>query len=209
MRGFDENERERIRRELIATGRDLFAQYGLQKTTIADLTDPVGIASGTFYQFFDSKEALYFEVMQAEGHELAEKLVENSLAAEDDPGRAIRAFLHLLVESIEENVLIQRLLVDDELWRVMQVVGDLSEEELEARRAESLAYLQPYIEEWQAAGDLRGGDPMVIAGTMGMVKFLPLYREQIGEPYYADIRDTLIETIGDGLTHPTGENERV
>ncbi|WP_458185283.1 TetR/AcrR family transcriptional regulator [Haladaptatus sp. NG-WS-4] len=209
MRGFDENERKRIREGLIATGREKFTRYGLQKTTIADLTDPVGIASGTFYQFFDSKAALYFEVMQVEGHELAEELVANSLAAEDDPGQAIRTFLHLLVEAIEENALIQQLVVGDELERVMQAMGDLSDEELEARRSASMAYLRPYIEEWQAAGDLREGDPAVIAGTMGMVKFLPIYREQIGEEYYAAIRDTLIETVADGLTRPAGENERV
>ncbi len=66
MRGFDD-ERERIRDSLRETGRDPFARYGLDKTTIADLTDPADIANGTFYRFYDSKEGLCFEVLCEEG----------------------------------------------------------------------------------------------------------------------------------------------
>jgi TetR/AcrR family transcriptional regulator len=202
MRGFDEEERERIQEELMVAGRELFAQYGPRKTTIADLTDAVGIANGTFYRFFDSKEELYFEVVQREGHELADELVANSLAAEDDPERAIRRFLRLLVETMEENKLFQQLLDGDELARMMRTMDDLSDEELEARRAASFAYVLPYVERWQAEGTIRDGDPYAIVGTMGVVKFLPLYREQFGE-YYPAVCDTLIETIAAGLTRPT------
>ncbi|WP_227355559.1 TetR/AcrR family transcriptional regulator [Haladaptatus salinisoli] len=201
MRGFDEEERERIREELMAAGRDLFARYGPRKTTIADLTDAVGIANGTFYRFFDSKEELYFEVVQREGHELADELVANSLAAEDDPERAIRRFLRLLVETMEENELFQQLLEGDELARMMRTMDGLSDEELEARRAASFAYVLPYVERWQEAGKIRDGDPYAIVGAMGVVKFLPLYREQFGE-YYPAVRDTLIETVAAGLTRP-------
>ncbi|WP_266075220.1 TetR/AcrR family transcriptional regulator [Haladaptatus caseinilyticus] len=200
MRGFDEEERERIRHELIEAGRDLFAQYGLRKTTIADLTDAVGIANGTFYQFFDSKESLYFEVIQAEGHEVADELVANSLGAEADPERAIRKFLGGLVETMEENQLFRQLLAGDELEGMMRAMDDVPEGEMEIRRADSLAYVVPYIEKWQAEGDVRDGDPVAIAGTMGAVKFIPPYREQFGEEYYPAVRDMLIETIAAGLT---------
>ncbi|WP_049971630.1 TetR/AcrR family transcriptional regulator [Haladaptatus cibarius] len=199
MRGFDENQRERIRSELIEAGRDLFAQYGLQKTTIADLTDAVGIANGTFYQFFDSKELLYFEVVQREGHEIAEEIIANSLAAEDDPERAIRKFLRALVETMETNPLFERLMVGDEWDKMMRTVDEVSEEEMDARRAESFAHVLPYIEQWQEEEKLRDDDPVAIVGTMGSVKFLVPYREQIGEEYYPIIRDMLIETIAAGL----------
>ncbi len=200
MRGFDDRERERIRDELIATGRDLFAQYGLQKTTISDITDEVGIANGTFYQFFDSKEKLYFEVVQTEGHEVAEELIANSLAAEDDPERAIRLFLSELVETIEENRLFRQLLSGDEWERMMRTVNDIPQTEMEARRADSFAHVLPYVEQWQAEGKIRDGDPIAIVGTMGAVKFLPTFRSQLGEENYPAIRDMLIDTIAIGLT---------
>ncbi|GAA0247307.1 TetR/AcrR family transcriptional regulator [Haladaptatus pallidirubidus] len=200
MRGFDENQRERIRNELIEAGRDLFSRYGLQKTTIADLTDAVGIANGTFYQFFDSKEMLYFEVVQQEGHKVAEEIIANSLGAEDDPERAIRTFLTALVETMENNPLFQRLMVGDGWDKMMRTVDEVSKEEMDARRAESFAHVLPYIEQWQEEGKLRDGDPVAIVGAMGSVKFLVPYREQIGEEYYPIIRDMLIDTIAAGLT---------
>jgi len=79
MRGFSDEERARIRRGLLETGREQFARYGLKKTTIADLTDPVGIANSTFYRFFDSKEALYAEILQSLEEEIAESIVRDSL----------------------------------------------------------------------------------------------------------------------------------
>ena len=200
MRGFDDAERERIREQLLETGADLFARYGLKKTTIADLTDPVGIANGTFYQFFDSKERLYFDVVEREGHAAAEELVANSFEAEDDPELALRRFMTLLAEMMENNPLFMQLVAGDVLENVMRAIDDLSEEEMESLRMESYAYILPYIETWQEEGRIREGDPFAIGGILGTVEYLTIYREQIGEEYYPIMRDMLIETIAAGLT---------
>jgi hypothetical protein len=82
----------------------------------------------------------------------------------------------------------------------MRVVSDLPADELEERRAASLAYVLPYVEAWQEAGELRDADPEIIAGVMGAVKLLPLYRDQIGRDYYEPVRDLLIESVAAGLT---------
>ncbi|GKZ14106.1 MULTISPECIES: TetR/AcrR family transcriptional regulator [Haladaptatus] len=209
MKGFDDAERERIRDQLMETGTDLFARYGVKKTTISDLTDPVGIANGTFYRFFDSKEALYFEILQREGHETADDLIANSFETEDDPERAIRRFMTLLADEMEENPLFERLVAGDEWETVLRTMDGISKEEYESMRAASFAHLLPYVEAWQAEGSVRDGDPAAIVGVMGSVKFLTAYREQLGEEYYPVMRDTFVETVAAGLTRPTGENERV
>ncbi|MGA9401088.1 TetR/AcrR family transcriptional regulator [Haladaptatus sp.] len=203
MKGFSDAERDRIREQLLETGGELFAQYGLQKTTIADLTDPVGIANGTFYQFFDSKERLYLDVAELEGQVVADEIVANSFEVEDDPESAIRRFMTLLVEEMEENPLFMQLVAGDELDRVIRAIDEFSEEEMESLRGESFAHMLPYIETWQSEGRLREGDPFVIGGMFGMVEYLTMYREQIGEEYYPAMRDMLIETIAAGLTCTT------
>ncbi|ODR82102.1 transcription regulation protein [Haladaptatus sp. W1] len=191
------------------TGTELFARYGVKKTTISDLTDPVGIANGTFYRFFDSKEALYFEILQREGHETADDIIANSFETEDDPERAIRRFMTLLADEMEENPLFERLVAGDEWETVLRTMDGISKEEYESMRAASFAHLLPYVEAWQAEGSVRDGDPTAIVGVMGSVKFLTAYREQLGEEYYPVMRDTFVETVAAGLTRPTGENERV
>ena len=200
MKGFSDSERDRIREDLIDTGTELFARYGLKKTTIADLTDPVGIANGTFYQFFDSKERLYFDVVEREGQAAAEELVANSFEVEDDPELALRRFMTLLAEMMEENPLFMQLVAGDVLEKVIRAIDDLSEEEIESLRAGSYAHILPYIEQWQEEGRIREGDPFAIGGILGTVEYLTIYREQIGEEYYPVMRDMLIETIAAGLT---------
>lgn len=51
MRKFTDEDRDRIRAELIGTAQELLMEYGPTKTTVKDITDPVGIAKPTFYQF--------------------------------------------------------------------------------------------------------------------------------------------------------------
>ena len=69
MHKFDEDEKKRIRQELIETGRDLIRLHGPKKTNIEDITQPVGIAKSTFYRFFDSKTDLYIKIIERESEE--------------------------------------------------------------------------------------------------------------------------------------------
>lgn len=55
-------DRNEIREGLIRTGRQLFSLQGLKNTRVEDLCLGSGMAKGTFYHFFPSKEALFLEV---------------------------------------------------------------------------------------------------------------------------------------------------
>lgn len=46
------------RQELLAAGLRLFVERGVAQTAVADITDAVGVAKGTFYLYFASKEQL-------------------------------------------------------------------------------------------------------------------------------------------------------
>ncbi|MCY8615781.1 TetR/AcrR family transcriptional regulator, partial [Bacillus haynesii] len=51
MPKFTEKEKEAIRSALVQSGRKLFAQLGLKKTSVGELTASAGIAQGSFYTF--------------------------------------------------------------------------------------------------------------------------------------------------------------
>lgn len=194
---FSDDERERIRQRLLDAGRELFAQYGLSKTTIRDLTNEVGIASGTFYQFFDSKTALYVAVLEAEGERLVPELVA-PLETHDDPETAIVAFLTTLMDEIETNPLVRQLLVDSEQMDRLREFQ--SEEERKQDREESLGYILPHVETWYEAGEVSGPDPRTIASAIRAVSLLTLHQEDIGEDLYDETRDLIIESVAAGLT---------
>lgn len=195
--GFTDAERERIREALVAEGRELFSRYGLSKTTLADLTEPVGIATSTFYQFFDSKEALYLEILDREGERLLPELLA-PFEEHDDPEAAIVGFLTALMDEIETNPLLRQLVVDpDELDRLRE---HHTEAELRQDREQSLAYFLPYVEAWFAAGTVEGPSPEVVANAIRSVSFLTLHQEDIGRERYRETRDLVIRAVAKGLT---------
>ena len=62
-RSFTEREKQNIRKNLQEACKQSWTQYGYKKTSVDDLCKQVGISKGAFYLFFESKEALFCEVL--------------------------------------------------------------------------------------------------------------------------------------------------
>ena len=60
---FSEEDRENIRIHLLQNGRSMLEKKSYNSISVADLALESGIAKGTFYNFFPSKEAFFYEVM--------------------------------------------------------------------------------------------------------------------------------------------------
>lgn len=69
-RGRREHLKQVTRRELLETGRRLFAERGLYESRIEDLTQHAGIAKGTLYGYFHNKEELIEAVVTSGFSEL-------------------------------------------------------------------------------------------------------------------------------------------
>lgn len=197
MGSFSDEKRERVARQLREAGRELFAQYGLQKTTISDLTDSAGIATGTFYQFYDSKEDLCVELLEEAGHRTYTRAVSESFEKYDDPETAIETFLRILLDMIENDPLIYRVLADDELNQLVRHRGD---SQMKEDRQTAITYLVPHIEKWYAADEIDGPSPETIARSIRAIRFLALHEAEIGFDHYHEVRDTVISAIARGLT---------
>ena len=60
---YSEEDRARIRTELIAVGLELMARQGIQHTTVEQIYKKVGISRTFFYSFFPTKEDLIVETL--------------------------------------------------------------------------------------------------------------------------------------------------
>jgi AcrR family transcriptional regulator len=61
---FSDPEIKAIREKLKIRARECMLRYGVQKTSVKDIVSAAGISTGAFYHFFDSKERLFFDVME-------------------------------------------------------------------------------------------------------------------------------------------------
>ena len=82
--------REQTRRKLLDAARALFARQGLENTRINEITDEADVGFGSFYNHFESKEAIVEAV-------LAEMVAEQGAAVDavttqlDDPAESVAA----------------------------------------------------------------------------------------------------------------------
>jgi TetR/AcrR family transcriptional repressor of nem operon len=81
------------RDRLIDSARHLFWERGYAGTSMADLLAHANVNSGSFYHFFESKEALLREVLTGYLHALRPVIVEPALASTPDPVERIFAVL--------------------------------------------------------------------------------------------------------------------
>jgi AcrR family transcriptional regulator len=81
---FTEEDKERIRTQLLAEGRQMMLERGITKTNIDELAENAGIAKGTFYHFFSSKQDFILEIIHAYQDE---KLTQLKRLAADKKGK--------------------------------------------------------------------------------------------------------------------------
>ncbi len=68
----DPDLQDRRRRELLLAAIDLFARKGFSSTEVQEIADAAGVAKGTVYRYFESKEALFLAAADLSMRELTE-----------------------------------------------------------------------------------------------------------------------------------------
>lgn len=61
---FSDEEKKFIREKLKEAAYECLREYGVKKTTVDQIVQITGIAKGSFYKFYDSKEILFFTVLE-------------------------------------------------------------------------------------------------------------------------------------------------
>jgi len=194
MSGFSDRDRERIRDGLVDAGRDQFARFGIDRTRIKDLTDAVGIAPSTFYQFFDSKERLYLEVLARERDRIAGE-IEAGLDDAETPRAELRFALEYLFAELEENEIYYRLVVENEIESLH--LG-LPEAALDEHYSDEFAVYEPHARRWTRQAAFRIDDPATVVRLFRMLAFTVVAGDRFGGDY-GPARAAMIDALVDGL----------
>lgn len=157
--------RERILRESLR----YFARNGFAGTKVADLARGIGIAQGTIYRYFDSKEDLFCAL--------------RTLVANDEDVRELKLLARL---PLTAKAKIRRLaasvldrLADDELFAASVVLNTqlMLEEGLRdglpaPYHSELYAHTARIVEQGQREGSVAAGDPLKLADFFWGVAYL-------------------------------------
>jgi AcrR family transcriptional regulator len=193
---FNEQEKQWIRQKLLEEGKRSFEAFGLRKTSVEDLTKASGIAQGSFYMFFGSKEELFYELLLAEEAVIREKLLQSVSADHAVTKENIRQFIMESFRLMSENALIRNMYFEGEL---AQLVRKLPKELLERNFSEDQDAMMHVVRRWQKAGILKDTRPDLIVSMFRALVLLSLHKKEIGEAVYSDTIALLVNVLAEGL----------
>jgi AcrR family transcriptional regulator len=92
---------ERTLRKILDAARAEFGERGFSESSIVGITQRAGVALGTFYTYFDSKEALFHALvrdMSGQVRDHVAPVLKGSTDTLDGEGRALESFLRVARE---------------------------------------------------------------------------------------------------------------
>lgn len=152
--------RER-RGEILRAARKVFEERGFLDTRVADIVAAAGVAQGTFYSYFDSKEAVFAEVAQQVVETMMEGL-HTEFVPDLDPVERIRRAMARFVEAFRPNAV---------MIGLIEQVGTFTPEMRRLRLALRQSFVDRSargIRRMQADGVADPGlDPVMLAEVLG------------------------------------------
>ena len=181
---FTDEQNEIIRRDLLREARHCAVTIGMRKTSVEQLTNAIGISKGSFYKFFESKELLFFAVLEdihTEAFAAAQKaLLEHAaLAPADRTAAAILATCRWLSET-KALVFIEN---DAEF-----LLRRLPEEVKAAHYHDDETHIRALLED--NGLQPKGGMALAAASVRGLILTVS-HQEQIGA-LYQQVLETLV-----------------
>ena len=111
---FTEEEMTKLRHELILAGIRLSRELGLQRMSVEKITSAVGIAKGSFYIFFDSKEDFILEIADYANRETEKMLLAALNGRRQMSAHEFISFFNMYIHS--DYDLMGGLTVNDFFW---------------------------------------------------------------------------------------------
>ena len=118
---FTTEEKEVIRKKLHKVAKECLQRYGVKKTTVDQMAAMVDISKGSFYNFYSSKEMLFFAVLEEYQIDVMNRLTEQlGMEAKIDTNRLVQllydfyqdfrySFMYTIFKNHEMELLVRKL----------------------------------------------------------------------------------------------------
>jgi AcrR family transcriptional regulator len=157
-----EEDKSRRRDEIMAAAKKVFARNGFHATTIADIAKEAGLAYGSIYWYFDSKDDLFHALMAVEEYALRTHVAAAVGARQDSYGEApFRAAVQATFEFFEADKATVKL-----LFRDAYALGDRFEKHLGGIYERFIDDIENVVVAAQNRGEVVVAPPRMVAYTL-------------------------------------------
>lgn len=183
--------------KILNSAKALFTEQGFKKTKISDIMSSAGMADGTFYNYYESKEALFMTLYNEENVKLKNNIIESI----DLSGHPTEVMQRLMVHNeagMKSNPILKE-------WYNPDVATKMERYFAEHEGMNQMQFLQGHfievIESWQKDGKMRNDISSEVIMTMftGLI-VLESHKNEVGSETFDEAFMCLSEFVMDGLT---------
>ncbi len=183
--------------DILKYGRELFGSKGFKDTNVAEIAKMAGMATGTFYNYYPSKDKLFMEIYLEENIKLKKDIME-SVDLEADPIHVMKEIMFLNLKGMTSNPILRE-------WYNREVFTRIEQSFREDNGLKSVDFLYDsfidIVRKWQIEGkvrkDIEAGMIMAIFSALVNVE---THKEEIGVEYFPQVLEYLGEFTMKGLT---------
>lgn len=181
----------KTRRAILDAARSEFAERGFHEASISGITRRAGVALGSFYTYFDSKDALFRALVRDMSDQVRDHVAPELKAAPDQLA-AEQAGLRAFIEFVRTH---------KEIYRIIDEAEFVDPESFRAHYQTTADRIAQRLAAAAARGEVRGGNAEIHAwAIMGMNVFLGLrFGVWADEPAPDAIAQVIATLLRDGL----------
>lgn len=173
---FSEEEKREIRSRILRVAEYRFSRYGYKKTSLDEIARDTGIAKGSLYNFFSSKDELLFELLRKE-EKKKWQLIE--LSSNEDPYQ----MMERIIDYIDNHQLSRSLYAHGDFSALQHRLPDTYRRENDqGDKAFAKALLQHCNISLQDETSCEA-QALELSAQLRILFFISLHREEIGEGY--------------------------
>lgn len=177
--------------------KEVFSKKGFKDASIAEITAQAGLAVGTFYRYYPSKEKLFMEMFLDENAALKRRCLE-SLDPSGSPKQVVTAMLALNAEGTMANPILRQ-------WYDKQVFTRIERLFREEMGLDTVDFLYDAFHElvkgWQQTKKMRQDiDSRMIMMMFAAIINLDVHKEELGLEWFPRLQLLMTDLLLDSLT---------
>ncbi|HEX2946713.1 MAG TPA: TetR/AcrR family transcriptional regulator [Clostridia bacterium] len=182
--------------EILRCGKELFSSRGFKASNIAEITKMAGMATGTFYNYYPSKEKLFMEIYMDENAKLKKRIID-SLDLDAEPMQVMMEMLAANYEGMSSNPILKE-------WYNKDVFNRIERNFREENGLGNVDFLYEsfidVVKKWQKDGKMRNDiDTGMIMAIFASITNVDLHKEEIGLGYFPEVLQYIGEFVMKGL----------
>ncbi|WP_242953622.1 TetR/AcrR family transcriptional regulator [Clostridium merdae] len=184
--------------EIYRCGKHLFCLKGFKDTNVAQIMKMAGMAAGTFYNYYSSKEALFLDIYNDENVALKENIMKK-IDIDAEPIHVIQKMLQLNLAGMNENPILRE-------WYNRESFSKIEKKFREENGLARVDFLYSgfieIVRKWQAEGRMRQDiDAEMIMAIFTSLVVMETHKDEIGIDYFPQLIEYLAEFTMKGLMY--------